>query len=98
MPLVRYLLFAGSMLLGLLFLSDWYFPKPAAAEAVATDVDRSIIRIHSSHQWPVAVRINTSEQIPSVTSPTVVVSDLPAFASATPVRQAYAYMPPTTAK
>ena len=60
MPLGRYLTFVGSMLLALLFLADWYFPK-TSAEPVHADVDRSIIRIHSRHKWPEAIVFDTSQ-------------------------------------
>jgi hypothetical protein len=89
MPLVRYFLFTGSLLLGLLFLGDVYLPRPA--EAVTADVDRSIIRIHTSQRWPDAVPIDTSVPMPRATPPG------PAVASATPIpasiREAKAYIP-----
>ena len=60
MPVVRYFVIVGGMLLGLLFFADWYFPTSTAATAGAdTDVDRSIIRIHSLHKWPAAIRMDT---------------------------------------
>jgi hypothetical protein len=60
MPLGRYLAFVGSMLLALLFLADWYFPK-TSAKPVHAEVDRSIIRIHSRHKWPEAIVFDTSQ-------------------------------------
>ena len=94
MPLVRYFLFTGSMLLGLMFLADWYLPKPA--EAVTTDIDRSVIRIHTSQRWPAAVPIDTSAPMPQAAPPA------PVLASATPVpasiREARAYMPAVSPK
>jgi hypothetical protein len=60
MPLGRYLTLVGSMLLALLFLADWYFPK-LSAEPAHADVDRSIIRIHSRHKWPDAIVFDTSQ-------------------------------------
>src|SRR5262245_29034646 len=94
MPLVRYFVFVGGMLLGLVFLADWYFPSSTAANAVTdNEVDRSIIRIHSSHKWPSAVQMDTSASMPAAA---------PVVAEATPsgpppehVRQAYAFEPPT---
>jgi hypothetical protein len=68
MPLVRYFVFVGGMLLGLLFLADWYFPTSTAATATATadnDVDRSVIRIHSSHKWPAAIQMDTRAPMPT---------------------------------
>jgi hypothetical protein len=90
MPLLRYLTFVGSMLLALLFLADWYFPK-SAPEPVHADVDRSIIRIHSRHKWPEAVVFDTSQ--PTVRLAPVVTADL---ATKVP-REAMAMVPPARA-
>ena len=59
MPIGRYFLFAGSALLSLLYLADWYVPR-LAAEPAHSEVDRTIIRIHSENQWPIAVAIDTN--------------------------------------
>jgi hypothetical protein len=65
MLVLRYFLFVGSALVGLLFLADSYFPLlPSAASA--GDVDRSIIRIHSAQQWPAPVRFDTTQPVPQV--------------------------------
>jgi hypothetical protein len=96
MPLFRYVLFTGGLLLGLLFWTDWYFPKPVT-EAAAGEVDRSIIRIHSSHRWPSAVRFDTSMPMPRI----VVADATPDAGAATPAKpptQAYAYQPPPAVK
>lgn len=83
------------MLLGLLFLADWYFPIKATAVSY-NDVDRSIIRIHSSHRWPDAINIDTS--VPIVTTAPVIadagpLDAAPIKASAERIRQAYAFEP-----
>ncbi len=62
MPLFRYFLFTGALLLGLLFVADWYFPAPPAAVA-RNHIDRATIRIHSRHQWPEAIRMDTSASL-----------------------------------
>jgi hypothetical protein len=96
MPLVRYFVFVGGMLLGLLLLTDWYFPvHPAAVASISDDVDRTIIRIHSSHKWPDAIQMDTRAPMP-VTSPVVAEAIAPA-APAERVRQAYAFEPPPKA-
>jgi hypothetical protein len=59
MPLARYFTFVGSLLLALLFLADWYFPKLVAAPARA-GVDKTIIRLHSAHKWPEAIVFDTT--------------------------------------
>ena len=66
MPLIRYFTFAGSLLLALLFLADWYFPKLVASPATA-GVDKSIIRLHSAHKWPEATVYDTS--LPTIVPP-----------------------------
>jgi hypothetical protein len=81
------------MLLGLLFLADWYFPTSRAANAIAdTDVDRSIIRIHSSHKWPAAVQMNTGAPMPAA-DPVMAEATTPS-APVERVKQAYAFEPP----
>lgn len=89
MPLVRYFLFAGSMLLGLMFAADIYLPRPA--EAVTPDIDRSIIRIHTSQRWPAAVPIDTSAPMP-LAAPLAVAAE---YTTALPasIREAKAYVP-----
>jgi hypothetical protein len=93
MPVVRYFVIVGGMLLGLLFFADWYFPTSAAATAGAdTDVDRSIIRIHSLHKWPAAIRMDTSAPMPT---PAPVIAEATApDAPIERVKQAYAFEPP----
>jgi hypothetical protein len=66
MPLRRYFAYTGGVLLALLFLIDWYLPRPVADPAHA-DVDRSTIRIHSMHKWPGAVVYDTSQ--PTIVPP-----------------------------
>ena len=91
MPVVRYFVLMGGMLLGLLFLADWYFPASSAATATGeNDVDRSIIRIHSSHKWPAAVQMDTASPMASVPP---VVDATPPEAPVERVRQAYAFEP-----
>jgi hypothetical protein len=58
MPLARYFLFVGGVLLALLFVSDAYLPKlPDAVRAVA---DLPAIRIHTDRKWPERVVFDTS--------------------------------------
>ena len=90
MPLGRYFGFAGSLLLALLFLADWYIPKPSAASDRA-DVDRSIIRIHTMHRWPEAIVFDTS--LPTITPPPMVIANVPVLR--TP-RNALALLPQTS--
>jgi hypothetical protein len=93
MPLGRYFIFAGSLLLALLFLAEQYIPEPVAGPA-HTDVDRSIIRIHSRHKWPDAIVFDTS--LPTITSPAV--TEAVAAPASTPLRQAFALVPQPSAR
>jgi len=64
MPLGRYFVFAGSLLLALLFLSDWYLP-PLAATPARGEVDRTVIRLRSGHKWPERIVMDTSIAMPA---------------------------------
>ena len=66
MPLGRYFVIAGSLLLMLLFVADWYMPKLAVMTAVA-DADKTVIRIQSGHKWPEAIVFDTS--LPTIAPP-----------------------------
>lgn len=82
MPLGRYFLYVGSVLLALVFAIDWYWPPSAnlaATSAARADADRSPIRIHSQRQWPDAVVFDT-------TQPTIIPPALPVVAEAPPAR------------
>jgi len=72
MPLGRYCVFIGSLLLALLFLADWYLP-PIAPPARA-ELDRSIIRLHSRHRWPERIVIDTS--LPTIVPPPATVAEI----------------------
>src|ERR1700730_16969238 len=89
MPLGRYLGFAGSLLLALLFLTDWYIPKPSAVSDRA-DVDRSVIRIHTRHRWPEAIVFDTS--LPTISPSPVIAAEVPATRNP---RDPFALLPQT---
>lgn len=90
MPIGRYFIFVGSFLLGLLFLSDRYFPEQIAASAHA-DVDRSVVQIQSRHKWPAAVVYDTS--LPTIVPPVLAVGISPERSP----RDAFAQLPPAPA-
>jgi hypothetical protein len=64
MPLARYFFLVGGVLLALVFISDFYLPKPPVAERAA-EIDRQVIRIHSDRKWPERIVFDTS--VPTVT-------------------------------
>ncbi|MCP3477745.1 hypothetical protein NLM33_47365 (plasmid) [Bradyrhizobium sp. CCGUVB1N3] len=59
MPIIRYFVFVGGLLLALLFAADRYLPAPVGAAAVA-DPDRTIIRIKSARSLPEKIVFDTS--------------------------------------
>jgi hypothetical protein len=75
-PLGRYFAFVGSLLLGMLFVADWYLPG-ASSESVFREgrVDKSIIRVTSAHKWPEPIVIDTSQ--PTIVPPLPVLAKAP---------------------
>jgi hypothetical protein len=62
MPLTRYFLFVGGVLLALLFVVGAVLPQLPVADTDRADaeVDKSTIRIHSDRKWPERVVFDTS--------------------------------------
>jgi hypothetical protein len=58
MPVARYFLSVGGVLLALLFLLSAYLPKPA--EVASAENDLPVIRIHSDRKWPERVVFDTN--------------------------------------
>ena len=96
MPLGRYFVFAGSVLLALLLFAEWYLPQLAATPARA-EVDRSVIRLHSQHRWPERIVIDTT--LPTIVPPAQIAEAPPV--KATPAtrspREAFALAMPAQA-
>ena len=63
MPLARYFLFVGGVLLSLLFVADACLPKMPAAQSANGGFDPATIRIHSDRKWPERVVFDTSQTI-----------------------------------
>ena len=102
MPLARYFLYVGGVLLALLFISDAYLPKlPVAHEAAA---NAPLIRIDSDQKWPERIVYDTNlptivpAQIAntdaSVAGPTAIAD----VAAKVPAREAFAQLQPSDAK
>ena len=73
MPVVRYFLLVGGVLLALLFLSNEVLPQLPVAERVAeTGPSKSVIRISSDRKWPERVVFDTN-------MPTIVPAIAPAL-------------------
>ena len=61
MPVARYFLLVGGVLLALLFLSNEVLPQLPVAERVAeSSRDKSVIRINSDRKWPERVVFDTN--------------------------------------
>lgn len=67
MPILRYFVTVGGVLLALLLVSNVMLPKPAEPPQRG-DIDRSIIRINTTRKGPERVVIDAS--IPTVVPPT----------------------------
>jgi len=99
MPLARYFLVVGGVLLALLFFADAYLPKLPAADR--TDADPPVIRIHSDRKWPPPVVYDT--RLPTIVPALVANTDagVPAPVAASPakaqVREAFAQLQPSDA-
>jgi hypothetical protein len=108
MPLARYFVFVGGVLLALLFVVGAVLPQlpDADADRTGAGVDKSIIRIHSDRKWPERVVFDTSLPtiVPAQTlkaeaaipapAPTIV-ADVP---PKTRVREAFAQLVPPEPK
>ena len=78
MFLVRYFLYAGSALLALLLLADWYWPAASttvASQAQEASLDKEILRIRSAQKWPQKIDFDTS--IPTIVPPAALVASVP---------------------
>ena len=60
MPVARYFLFVGGVLLALLFILDAALLESPVAARTEAGTDRSVIRIHSDRKWPERVVFDTS--------------------------------------
>jgi hypothetical protein len=106
MPLARYFVFVGGVLLALLLVVGAVLPQLPVADSADAGVDKSTIRIHSDRKWPERVVFDTSlptmvpaqtpkaEAANSAPAPTIV-ADVPPKAR---VREAFAQLVPPESK
>jgi hypothetical protein len=86
MPLARYFVFVGGVLLALLLAVDALFPQQAAvASQAAPSVDKTVVRIRSDQKPPERVVYDTS--LPTIVPPVMSAHASPA-AAATPIAAA----------
>ena len=105
MPLVRYFLYVGAVLLALIFVVDKAFPTPPAdqvANAAAAASDTPMIRIHTDRKWPERVEFDTSAPtivpVPAQTAALAAAPMQAANAQPNPARDAFAQLTPPDAK
>jgi hypothetical protein len=68
MPVARYFMFVGGVLLALLVLIDAYVPSQAVVASHAVpSIDRNVVRIHSDQKLPERVVYDTS--LPTIVPP-----------------------------
>src|SRR5436189_6119819 len=69
MPVARYFLFVGGVLLALLFAFDAFAPQQVAvASNAAPSIDKTVVRIRSDQKPPERVVYDTS--LPTIVAPT----------------------------
>src|SRR6266404_5328026 len=76
-PIGRYIVFVGSLLLAMLFVADWLVPMGATQSVTGGKADKPIISIKSDHKWPERIVFDTS-------APTIV-AQMPPIVAVTPV-------------
>ena len=89
MPIGRYIAWVGTSLLTLLFVADWYLPKPLP-ERPGDAINKPVIRIASIERPPERIIIDTNQ--PTIVPPPALVentvpgepSPLQSYASAAP--------------
>jgi hypothetical protein len=103
MPVARYFLFVGGVLLALLLALDALVPQqPVVASQAAPSIDKTVVRIRSDQKLPERVVYDTS--IPTIVPPTVTAQAVaPPVASADAtaqarVRETFAQYVPAEAK
>jgi hypothetical protein len=107
MPVTRYFLFVGGILLAFLLAIDALFPQQAVvASQAAPSIDKTVVRIRSDQKPPERVVYDTS--LPTIvppavtaqaTAPAVAAAAAPAAAIApVSVRETFAQMAPPEAK
>ena len=104
MPVARYFLFVGGMLLALLFALDAFAPQQmVVADNTAPSINKTVARIRSDQKLPERVVYDTS--LPTIVPPAAAtqIAAAPAVAAAdvgaqAPVRDTFAQFVPAEAK
>jgi hypothetical protein len=80
-PVARYFVYVGSVLVALLFVANWMWPnsEPAQGQDAAAQaaVEAPIARIHSTQKWPDKIEFDTSKPTIVPPAPQVVAQTAP---------------------
>jgi hypothetical protein len=105
MPVARYFLFVGGVLLALLFALDAFVPQQAAVAGNSGSIDKTVVRIRSDQKPPERVVYDmtlptivppaTQTQVAAAPAPVAPIADLNAQAR---VRDTFAQLVPAEAK
>jgi hypothetical protein len=88
-PLARYFVYVGSVLVALLFVVNWIWPSAAPVALLETSAQGSadvpIARIHSTRKWPDKIQFDTSMPtiVPPPSPPPQLAATVPPPAAAT---------------
>lgn len=97
MLVLRYFMYVGGALVGLLLLCAAILPKPPVAdETVASASDVPAIRIHSEQKWPERVVLDTNAPMPApakVAQAAVAPAEPQSASAKARVREAFAQLP-----
>ncbi len=69
MPIARYFVVVGSVLVVLLLIVDWLLPKSPPIFSDGPRIDRTTIRIKSARKWPEKIVFDTSQ--PTFSPPSI---------------------------
>jgi hypothetical protein len=92
MPLRRYFLAGGGVLLALLFVANALLPEPPANDTVHSGASSPVIRIHSERKGPEAVVLDTSQ--PTIVPAASAVATAGTAPPASHVRDSFAQLVP----
>ena len=104
MPVLRYFLFAGAVLLALLFVTDAYGPKAEAVASANGAIDMpagAMIRIHSDRKWPERVVFDTNAPVIAAAPVQTAEASIPTSVEISPtarVRETFAQFVPVEPK
>jgi hypothetical protein len=60
MPLARYFLFVGGVLVALIYVSGWTLPTLPTAESASFGTEKSFLKIDSDRKWPERIVFDAS--------------------------------------